>query len=377
MDVPTRWNSTFLMLEAALKFKKAFARMGEDEDSGFLAYFKEPEELYNEEGELIPNKGNRGKVGPPSEEEWDKAEIFVQFLRVFYEITLRVSASNHPTIHTTFHDVLSIETEINKLFVEPEMATGSEVEKVLTEMAANMNAKFLKYYGSFKDLNPLVFMGLVLDPRFKLRHIAHLLRKENYNEEDVQNKTKELRDILMSLYDAYAPKDALRKKKDVCSLSTRSTVTTSANDARGRASILKDWRKTVEESDEAVIAHEVDKYLKDPLEFTTDGDSEFPILMWWKINAPKYPVLAAITKDVMAVQVSTVASEAAFSTGGRVIDSFRSSLTPKSVEALICLQSWLRGNDICCIEDAPCIQDTEFYEKCEKGKPFLLVTCCF
>ncbi|KAK9922173.1 hypothetical protein M0R45_030652 [Rubus argutus] len=58
MDVPTRWNSTFLMLEATLKFKKAFARMGEDEDSGFLAYFKEPEELYNEEGELIPNKGN-------------------------------------------------------------------------------------------------------------------------------------------------------------------------------------------------------------------------------------------------------------------------------------------------------------------------------
>ncbi|KAK9935866.1 hypothetical protein M0R45_012740 [Rubus argutus] len=150
--------------KSALKFKKAFARMGEDEDSGFLAYFKEPEELYNEEGELIPNKGNRGKVGPPSEKEWEKAEIFVQFLRVFYEITLRVSASNHPTIHTTFHDVLSIETEINKLFVEPEMATGSEVEKVLTEMAANMNAKFLKYYGSFKDLNPLVFMGLVLDP---------------------------------------------------------------------------------------------------------------------------------------------------------------------------------------------------------------------
>ncbi|XP_062007234.1 uncharacterized protein LOC133724498 [Rosa rugosa] len=68
----------------------------------------------------------------------------------------------------------------------------------------------------------------------------------------------------------------------------------------------------------------------------------------------------------MAVQVSTVASEAAFSTGGRVIDNFRSSLTPKSVEALICLQSWLRGNDINYIEDAPGIKETEFYEKCEK-----------
>ncbi|KAK9922172.1 hypothetical protein M0R45_030652 [Rubus argutus] len=84
-------------------------------------------------------------------------------------------------------EVVNACVEMIVLFVEPEMATGGEVEKVLTEMAANMNAKFLKYYGSFKDLNPLVFMRLVLDPRFKLRHIAHPLRKENYNEEDVQN----------------------------------------------------------------------------------------------------------------------------------------------------------------------------------------------
>jgi len=29
LDVPTRWNSTFLMLESALKFQKAFKRLGE------------------------------------------------------------------------------------------------------------------------------------------------------------------------------------------------------------------------------------------------------------------------------------------------------------------------------------------------------------
>ena len=87
------------------------------------------------------------------------------------------------------------------------------------------------------------------------------------------------------------------------------------------------------------------------------------------MNAPKYPVLAAIAKDVMAIQVSTVASESSFSTRGRIIDNFRSSLTPRSVVALICLQSWLRGNDISCIEE-PCISDFEFYEQCERGKEF-------
>ena len=34
LDVPTRWNSTYLMLEAAEKFEKAFERL-EDEDSNY------------------------------------------------------------------------------------------------------------------------------------------------------------------------------------------------------------------------------------------------------------------------------------------------------------------------------------------------------
>ncbi|KAL8121396.1 hypothetical protein AgCh_018215 [Apium graveolens] len=44
--------------------------------------------------------------------------------------------------------------------------------------------------------------------------------------------------------------------------------------------------------------------------------------------------------------VSSVASEAAFSTGGRIIDAYRSSLSPKTAEALVCSQDWLRSSEI-------------------------------
>lgn len=126
----------------------------------------------------------------------------------------------------------------------------------------------------------------------------------------------------------------------------------------------------MEKSEEAVLAHEVDKYLLDPLEYSqyTASDEEcFDILCWWKLNGLKYPVLATIAKDILAVQTSTVASKSCFSTGGRVVDPFRSSLSPKTVEALICLQSWLRGDDIINLEYEPTIEELEFYENVEEG----------
>ncbi|KAL0404407.1 UNVERIFIED_CONTAM: putative AC transposase [Sesamum radiatum] len=49
-----------------------------------------------------------------------------------------------------------------------------------------------------------------------------------------------------------------------------------------------------------------------------------------------------MARDLLAVSVSTIASESAFSTDGRVLDAFRSSLSPKIVQALICTQDWIR-----------------------------------
>ena len=83
----------------------------------------------------------------------------------------------------------------------------------------------------------------------------------------------------------------------------------------------------------------LDRYL---LESSENPDVEdFDILMWWKMNSSRYQVLSQISHDVLAIPISTVASESAFSTEGRVLDSFHSSLSPNTVDALICTQNWL------------------------------------
>ena len=67
--------------------------------------------------------------------------------------------------------------------------------------------------------------------------------------------------------------------------------------------------------------------------------------------------------DVLAVPISTVASESAFSTGGRVLDVFRSSLTSKIVEALVCTSDWLRmANKPISVEE-----NLDELEKLERG----------
>jgi hypothetical protein len=72
--------------------------------------------------------------------------------------------------------------------------------------------------------------------------------------------------------------------------------------------------------------------------------SEFDILAWWKNKREVYLILSQMARDVMAIQASTIASESAFSVGGRVIDPYHSRLDPKMVQALICTKDWIASS---------------------------------
>ena len=70
-------------------------------------------------------------------------------------------------------------------------------------------------------------------------------------------------------------------------------------------------------------------------------NSQFDILLWWKLNGVKYPVLQTIARDILAIPVSTVASESAFSSSGRLVSPHRNRFHPTMIEALMCAKSWL------------------------------------
>ena len=73
--------------------------------------------------------------------------------------------------------------------------------------------------------------------------------------------------------------------------------------------------------------------------------NHFDILQWWKRNSDLYPTLAKMARDFLAVQVSTVASESAFSAAGRLTDHSRNSMNAETIQALICSRDWFYSVD--------------------------------
>jgi hypothetical protein len=72
--------------------------------------------------------------------------------------------------------------------------------------------------------------------------------------------------------------------------------------------------------------------------------NHFDLLNYWKVNSHRFPVVSSMAKRFLAVLASSVSSESTFSTGGRILDDYKSSLKPATVQALVCASSWIRGS---------------------------------
>jgi len=85
LDVLTRWNSTYMMLEVAEKYQRIFELMI-DEDGHYLKY------LYED------GAGKRG-FGFPTDDDWYNIRHFIKFLQVYYDVKMQISSSLHSTFN--------------------------------------------------------------------------------------------------------------------------------------------------------------------------------------------------------------------------------------------------------------------------------------
>lgn len=92
LDCPTRWNSTYLMLDIAQIYEQDFDRFALEDPY----MIKELESI-------------------PTSTDWRKARYLNQFLENFYELTLKVSGFKYVTCNTFFQDFSGMNAVLNNM----------------------------------------------------------------------------------------------------------------------------------------------------------------------------------------------------------------------------------------------------------------------
>ncbi|XP_065880418.1 zinc finger BED domain-containing protein RICESLEEPER 2-like [Euphorbia lathyris] len=175
LDVETRWNSKYKMLEVAEKFEKAFGRL--EVDPNYVSYFDKSK-----------------NIGPPMKEDWDIARVFVKFLKLFYTVTLRFSCSVYVTSNAFFHELMALVDRLNTLM--------RSSDAYLSCMAIKMKKKLDKYWENDANLNFVLFAAVVLDPRFKMGYVGFCF-DEVYGEYKGRLMRDGVKETLYSLYAHY------------------------------------------------------------------------------------------------------------------------------------------------------------------------------
>ncbi|OWM74551.1 zinc finger BED domain-containing protein RICESLEEPER 2-like [Punica granatum] len=294
-DVPTRWNLTFLMLESALYYRRAFCHL-ELSDSNY--------------------------INCPTPLEWQKIEKIKKFLGVFFEITSLFSGIKYPTANLFFPSTFKAYLMLK------EFSDGTDED--LGPMSLGMLMKFEKYWFEF---SVILSIAVILDPRYKLEFVDWSYRKL-YGSQSSEFQT--VRDKLFSFYEEYTACD-----KENRTFASKEKVVLDLDQESESVDMLEEFDDYADNVYSASTKKsELEKYLD---ETRSDRKTNLDILEYWKINSQRYPTVARMARDVLSIPVSTVASEAAFSCGGRVLDQYRSSLKPELVEALMCYRDWLYG----------------------------------
>jgi hypothetical protein len=221
----------------------------------------------------------------------------------------------------------------------------------LKNLAAVMRIKFEKYWGrDFDEANqPIprrnkdydINLGIIIATMLDLRGKAEYL--EFFYEKTCKNIDQVHSSVNVAL--GWMKKYFLEYEQHLRRVSASSTTYSSVGNSSVGSPVLakrqlgsefanfkSSRRKT------RAPKSELDIYFE---EECVEDIENFDILAWWKAHAEKFPILSVVARDFLAIPLSTVPSESAFSLGGRILGESRSSLTGEMLEALVCAKDWL------------------------------------
>lgn len=298
LDDQTQWNTTYQMLVAATELKEVFSCLDTSDPD-----YKEA----------------------PSMDDWRQVEAICLYLKLIFDAASLLTTTTNPTAIIFFHEVWKIQSELTR-------AVASE-DPFVSTLTKAMQEKIDKYW---KDCSLALATAVVMDPRFKMKLVEFSFNKI-YGDE-APTCIKIVDDGVHELFHEYVALPLpLTPTYEEGNAGANKTDEQGANLLSDNG--LADFDVYIMETTSQQMKSELDQYLDESL---LPRVQEFDVLGWWKLNKLKYPTLSKMARDILSIPVSTLAPESIFNTTIKVMDRYRSSLRPETVEALICAKDWLQ-----------------------------------
>lgn len=282
LDVPTRWNSTFNMIQRALDLKTPLRSLCTNDNTLKKYLITEP--------------------------EWINIEKLKELLQKFDRSTQLMSMERHPTI-SSYLPTLNWLLESLKSFIESNPGTLAE--------AVDIGLEKLKKYEAELQItkSKIPYIGVFLNPSLKMSYF----KEHGYGKPMMKEIQKSISETFEQMY---------------VSQTTSQTEETEKDDSNDEFYEHMHKRSSNKEP------KEFQKYLQFPL-----SAPKVNVLEYWRSQTEEFPNISHMARDYLAVQSGAVAVERDFSTGSHLVTPKRCSLAPETIRACLCLKSWLRNLD--------------------------------
>ncbi|XP_060761342.1 zinc finger BED domain-containing protein 4-like [Neoarius graeffei] len=280
-DVPTRWNSSFYMLQSLLEQKLALAS-------------------YAAEYELPCNF---------TVHQWKLIENTITILAPFEELTKEISSST-----ASAADVIPCIRALTRL-LEKTTETDHGVKTAKSVLLEAVRRRFADI-----DAQKLYTIATMLDPRYKDRYFSEALKPSFH--EQLQNALETSHPelpITTSTVEQPSSSKSTDKTPPACSL--QAMFAELVDEVAGQS------------EQEITIITQVSQYMAESVLQRSSNP-----LAYWQLNKGRFPALAQTARAYLCSPCTSVDSERLFSTAANIIDDKRNRLTPKNAEMLIMIK---------------------------------------
>lgn len=298
-DCPTRWNSSFYMLERLLELRWPVSAVISDEN--------------------VTKKSDRALDLKST--QWSLAEDLLPSLQKIQTATAYFSEEENVSLSTVLPVVLGLAENLH---------VDTDDSLSVQDFKRTVKAAILRRWNT-DQLSPLLFLATALDPRFKLIKQLDDSLKKNVTEMVISNVERVVGDVDCTMADL-----------DVTIVdSVSSSQSSSSQDLpvtkKAKPSALDILLGPEEDIRGRSIDDEVDAYFHEKVCLRKTN-----ILEWWKINEPRFPNLSQLAKAIIGIPATSTPSERLFSVAGNVVSKKRTCLNPENVDIILFLNKNLK-----------------------------------